>query len=197
MKIVLTAFEPFDHRDTNSSLEVVNAFPPTIEGHQIKKVVLPVIYENFACQDLFNEKDIDLLILCGEAAEREKIALEVVSVNMMYASIPDNNGVYKNGSKIVDDGPNAYFSNIDLLEVNKQLHLPSVYLSFTAGTFICNLCFYQAMHRIKIENKDTLCCFIHFPRIKTHDFEKGIDLEAGISSLMAIIHQIIHTSNLS
>jgi pyroglutamyl-peptidase len=196
VNIILTAFEPFDDRDTNASLEVVNAFPDFFEGHHIKKVVLPVIYENFACEELFNDIDIDLLILCGEAANREKIALEVVSVNMMYASIPDNFGIYKNGGKVVSDGPDAYLTNIDLLEVNKQLNLSNVYLSFSAGTFICNLCYYKSLHTIKIENRDTLCCFVHFPLFKTNKLQEGIELKDGLSSLKAIIHQIIYSSKL-
>ena len=190
MKMLLTAYEPFDNRNTNASYEIVKTFPCQLDDILIEKTTLPVIYDYSVYEQLFEQYDVDVLILCGEAAKREKISLEVVSINCMYAFIPDNQGVMMTGQKVLLSGPDAYFSNLDLFKIEALIQNDQLNLSFSAGTYICNFGYYASLSLIEKSNRNTLCCFVHFPLLKETEPEGKITMDEGVEMLEAIIKAI-------
>jgi len=187
MKVLLTAFEPFDNRPTNASLDVVREFRSNVESFEIVKEVLPVIYDKFAFIKIFEKhKDVDLFLLTGEAGGRLKVSLEEVALNVMSAVTPDNEGILKSGETIIQGGKNAYFCNLDLKAIESQLNIEYVQRSYHAGTYICNLLYYLANDYIVQHSLKTACLFVHFPYIEDSLFS----IDDGMNILNDLLHQI-------
>ena len=90
MRILLTAFEPFDGDVRNSSLD-------TLEGIKTlyPKVILPVSYKR-SKEEL--EKAIikyqpDFILSLGQAGGDKEVRIEKIALNYTRASISDNDGV--------------------------------------------------------------------------------------------------------
>ncbi len=160
--IIVTAFEPFNGRNTNISLEVLKNF----KTNAMKKV-LPVSWHRARIElSMLFGIGPDVVILCGEAGGREKIALEEKAVNMMDAKIPDNDGVIMTKQKIYDSVLELS-SNIDCLDiaskVNEKIGKDSVYVSSDAGKYLCNMIYYHTLSIVYGNTFSTKVVFVHFP----------------------------------
>ena len=163
-KILITAFEPFNNLSLNSSFEVISRIEE-IEGVELFKEILPVVYQPELYLDLIDKYQPDIILLCGQAEGRSTVDLEQVAINYQYASLPDNLGVFKTGELIFEDGDVAYFSSIPALEIVRNLqkeNLP-IKLSLSAGGYICNMAYYATIYYAKQRQKKMGVCFVHFP----------------------------------
>lgn len=195
MNILITSFDPFGTDSQNSSLELLRRLPDTLDGLRITKEVLPTQFveapQRLAA--LLHELRPQLVLLMGQAAGRNHIAFERVAINCMTARIPDNTGYMPQELPVVDGGPDAYFTNIPLAPLIRHLQdlwLP-VGISNSAGTYVCNCLFYQAMHLIHTEGLPCLCDFVHLPYIS---HQAGIPEDApqlSIQSCLSAITQAI------
>ena len=179
-KVCITCFEAFDGRNKNISKLVLDEINSKYAS--LTKKTLPVSYNKIKdeIKEIMNN-NYDVIILTGEAGGRERLALEKVAINLKSASIPDNDGV-KVFNERIDDGNNAYFSNIDVLELNKELNNLGYdcYVSLSAGSYICNLSYYYAL---RLKNNNTKVLFVHYP-IKYNEVEK---YKAIIEKIIEII----------
>ena len=159
--IIITAFEPFNQRNTNTSLEVLD----NIKSKNISKKTLPVSWSR-ALEDVKNILDLgpNLLVLCGEAAGRKKITIEKIAINYMDASIADNDGVINRNKKIFE-GLDGYFSNVDIFDIINKVNKDEekVLMSLSAGSHICNATYYQALSKVYGNTLSTKVIFIHIP----------------------------------
>lgn len=159
--IIITAFEPFNQRNTNTSLEVLD----NIKSKNISKKTLPVSWSR-ALEDVKNILDLgpNLLVLCGEAAGRKKITIEKIAINYMDASIADNDGVINRNKKIFE-GLDGYFSNVDIFDIINKVNKDEekVLMSLSAGSYICNATYYQALSKVYGNTLSTKVIFIHIP----------------------------------
>lgn len=159
--VIVTAFEPFNGRKTNTSLEVLE----NLKLKNVTKKILPVSWDR-SLEIVKNLLDLgpNILILCGEAQGRNCVTLEKVAINYMDASIPDNDGVIKKNQRMFS-GLDGYFSNVDISfivdKVNKDEEL--VKMSLTAGSYICNATYYQALSKVYGNTYSTKVVFIHLP----------------------------------
>ncbi|MBU1145741.1 MAG: pyroglutamyl-peptidase I [Firmicutes bacterium] len=192
MNILITAFEPFDGQQINSSYEIVSKINFTSKDVQMIKITLPVVYDKDLYFKLLNDYQPDYLLLCGQAANRKMISLEQVGLNFMYANIPDNSGVLKRGEKIIQEGPDALFSTIDFMPFLNSIEntkLP-VELSLTAGAYICNLALYTSLYFAKISSLNTKIGFIHFPLLESQtegNNKPAISLKTGVLVLEKLL----------
>jgi pyroglutamyl-peptidase len=94
MKILITGFEPFGGYAVNPSSEAVGLLPDQIDGTDIIKKVLPVVFGDAADQltEMIRETVPDAVICTGLAAGRKGITPELIAVNIRDARIPDNAG---------------------------------------------------------------------------------------------------------
>lgn len=169
-KIIMTAFEPFDGRETNISLEVLKA----IDGDIIKKTI-PVSYKKapIEIKKILEEKP-DILVLTGEAVSRNKLTIEKFAYNEEGAKIPDNDGLLIEKEAIDNAGMAKYQSNIDVDLVVKKLNNSDILVSNDPGRFICNLVYYTALLEIDKKNLTTKVVFIHYPGEKNVNIIKEI-----------------------
>jgi pyroglutamyl-peptidase len=160
-KVLLTGFEPFGKATLNPSAEIVKR----ISGPNVVTAILPVAYSQSAerLTSLINEHNPDAVICLGQAEGRTQITPERVAINLDDARLADNEGVLRNDVKILEDGPDAYFSTLpvkDFVEAIKAKGVPAA-VSLSAGAFLCNHIFYVAQN--KFANTKVRSGFVHVP----------------------------------
>ncbi len=195
LKLLITAFEPFNQQTENASLDVLNQLPNELKGIQVIKLVLPVVYNNYRYSLFIDRYSPDIIIHLGEAGGRHNINLERRAINLMNASIPDNEGNIKFNQKIFENGPDEYLTNIDIdtLVLNLIAQKYPIEVSESAGQYICNQAFYCSMHELKTRNLPVKVGFIHIPRLN-HQINQPttptLSLEIATHSVEAIINEI-------
>jgi pyroglutamyl-peptidase len=160
-KVLLTGFEPFGKASLNPSAEIVKR----ISGDNIVTAILPVAYAQSAERllALIAEHNPDVVICLGQAEGRKEITPEQVAINLDDARLADNEGVLRNDVKILNDGPDAYFSTLpvkEIVEAIKAAGVPAA-VSLSAGAFLCNHVFYVAQN--KFAGTKVRSGFVHVP----------------------------------
>ena len=160
-KILLTGFEPFGTATSNPSGEIVKQ----ISGDNIVTAILPVAYAQSAerLMSLIAEHNPDVVISLGQAEGRTQITPERVAINLDDARLADNEGVLRNDMKILEGGPDAYFSTLpvkEIVEAIKTKGVPAV-VSLSAGAFLCNHVFYVTQN--KFAGTHVRSGFVHVP----------------------------------
>ena len=159
--ILLTGFEPFGTATSNPSGEIVKQ----ISGENIVTAILPVAYAQSAERllTLIEQHNPDVVFCLGQAEGRTQITPEKVAINLDDARLADNEGVLRNDVKILEDGPDAYFSTLpvkDMVEAVKTQGIPAA-VSLSAGAFLCNHVFYVAQN--KFAGTAVRSGFVHVP----------------------------------
>ena len=159
--ILLTGFEPFGTATSNPSGEIVKQ----INGENIVTAILPVAYAQSAERllSLIEQHNPDVVICLGQAEGRTQITPEKVAINLDDARLADNEGVLRNDVKIIEHGPDAYFSTLpvkDMVEAVKTQGIPAA-VSLSAGAFLCNHVFYVAQN--KFAGSNVRSGFVHVP----------------------------------
>ena len=159
--ILLTGFEPFGTATSNPSGQIVKQ----ISGDNIVTAILPVAYAQSAERllSLIEQHNPDVVICLGQAEGRTQITPEKVAINLDDARLADNEGVLRNDVKILEDGPDAYFSTLpvkDMVEAMKAQGIPAA-VSLSAGAFLCNHVFYVAQN--KFAGSNVRSGFVHVP----------------------------------
>jgi len=160
-KVLLTGFEPFGTATSNPSGEIVKQ----ISGDNIVTAILPVAYAQSGERllQLIAEHNPDVVICLGQAEGRTQITPEKVAINLDDARLADNDGVLRNDVKIIESGPDAYFSTLpinEIVEAIKAKGVPAT-VSLSAGAFLCNHVFYVAQN--KFAGTKVRSGFVHLP----------------------------------
>ena len=161
MRILLTGFEPFGNATSNPSAEIVKQ----ISMENVFTAILPVAYTKSAehLLALIAEHNPDVVICLGQAEGRTQITPEKVAINLDDARLADNEGVLRSDVKILEGGPDAYFSTLpvkEMVEAIKNAGVPAA-VSLSAGAFLCNHVFYVAQN--KIAGTNVRSGFVHVP----------------------------------
>ena len=170
MRLLLTGFEPFGGDDVNSSQEVVRTLSCDESGGvELVTSILPVSFKragNAICR-LIDATEPDVVIMLGQSGKTDCIKIERIAVNMMEAMKPDNDGYTPDEESIISDGPSAYFSSISVKHLRNQLDengIPAK-VSNSAGLYVCNTAYFNALHHISILGKEIKAVFVHLPKI--------------------------------
>jgi pyroglutamyl-peptidase len=191
-KVLITGFEPFGGSEVNSSWETaarVGQRPP--KGVCMETLLLPVSFMRAGkkIREALKERRPDVLVMLGQRGKGESIDIERIAINMMDASNPDNDGYHPQEQTIVDWGEAAYFSNLPVKTLRDALlhrGIPAR-VSNSAGLYVCNSTYYNALNEIYEQRLPTKAVFVHLPRISA-DFPIGMLTDA----ILAIIDTIIH-----
>ncbi len=199
MKILITGFDPFGGENINPALEAVKKLPDTILGHEVIKIEIPTVFGKSVekIEENIQKHNPDVVISIGQAGGRFGLTPERVAINMDDARIPDNEGNQPIDISIYEDGEAAYFSNLPIKAMVKEMNdngIPAS-ISNTAGTFVCNHLMYGILYLIDKKYPNMRGGFMHVPYIpsqvttKTNmpsmsidDITKGLEL-----SIKAII----------
>ena len=150
MKLLLTAFTPFDGEEINPALEAVKLVKDKIENLEIVKLEVPTVFGKSIqlVFDAIDKEKPDFVLCVGQAGGRAEICPERVAINIDDARIPDNEGNQPIDEPIFPDGENAYFSTLPvkaMVEAIRKEGIPSS-LSNSAGTYVCNHLMYGVLY---------------------------------------------------
>lgn len=149
MKVLLSAFKPFNNCKNNYSEEVLKYI------RNADKIVLDVIYDKSyeILSNNYNLNEYDLIIALGEARSRKVLTLETQAKNISSCSLKDNSGVLKQNEKIIINGEEILQTKVDISKINNIIEL-----STDAGKFVCNNIYYHLLY-----NYPNKSLFIHIP----------------------------------
>ena len=169
MKILLTAFEPFDGSPVNSGEKSVALVPETLKGAEVIKVLLPTEFKGSTrvLHKALTEYRPDVVLCVGQAGRRMEIDLERVAINIDDGRIPDNTGFQPQDEKIFADGDAAYFATLPIKEMTERIcaaGIPAI-ISNSAGTYVCNHIMYALLYYLAKEFPETKGGFMHVPAL--------------------------------
>lgn len=170
MKVLVTGFDPFGGSEVNSSWETavrVGQLAP--KDACMETLLLPVSFVRAGkrIREALREKSPDVLVMLGQRGKGESIDIERIAINMMDASSPDNDGYQPLEEAIVDGGEAASFSNLPvktLRDAVLQRDIPTR-VSNSAGLYVCNSTYYNALEEINRQQLPMKAVFVHLPKI--------------------------------
>ena len=206
MKILVTAFEPFNGRDINPSQLILEQLEAP-EGVMLIKELLPVEFKSTTkiLTNLLKELQPDIVISLGQAGNRPEISVERVAINLGNCrssngqkTIADNAGDAPVNEPIVVGGPSAYFSNLPVWDMVKAIQDTGVEaaVSYTAGTFVCNHVMYTVLHEAASNYPEMKAGFIHVPFLPEQNPATGYTMELAdmVKGIQAILEYLKNNS---
>lgn len=200
--VLLTGFAPFAGEATNPSWEAARQLHGRrIAGHRVVSRQLPVEFGTSlkALRAAIRETKPTLVLCVGQAGGRAAISLERVAINVDDARIPDNAGAQPVDTKIVENGPAAYFTGLPIkamLAALREAGIPAE-VSQTAGTYVCNHVFYGLMHALR--HRRIRGGFVHIPyapeQALRHPGAPALDLDTVVRALRIAIQTAMATAN--
>ena len=186
MKLLVTAFGPFDGRSENASSLALRGLELT--NPEILTEILPVdsIIAPAMLKEALDRHRPDALIMLGEAAGSSEIRLETTAWNLLDFSIPDNAGRQPRSRLIIPNSFPSILSSLPLEGIHEALtnlgH--SVRMSDNPGRYLCNQLFYVARHFLEESHPVCRAGFIHLPLARDYPTERAVHaLQAILKSL--------------
>ena len=199
MKILVTAFEPFNGRDINPSQLILEQLEAP-ESVILIKELLPVEFQATTkiLKSLLKEYQPDIVLSLGQAGNRPEISVERVAININNCRsssgqkiIADNAGDMPVDEPIVEDAPQAYFSNLPVWDMVKAIQEAGVEaaVSYTAGTYVCNHVMYTVLHEVATNYPEMKAGFIHVPFLPEQNPATGYTMELNdmVKGIQAIL----------
>ncbi|API88319.1 pyroglutamyl-peptidase I [Marinilactibacillus sp. 15R] len=176
MKILVTGFDPFGGESLNPAWEAVKKIPDTINGAEIKKVMIPTVFYKSAevTEKAIEEFQPDYVLNIGQAGGRFELTPERVAINVDDARIPDNETNQPIDVAIKEDGAAAYFTQLPVKAMVTEMKNAGVpaSVSNSAGTFVCNHIMYQVQYMIDKKYSNIKAGFMHVPFIPAQVLDK-------------------------
>lgn len=176
MKVLITGFDPFGGENINPALEAVKKLPDTICNAEIIKLEIPTVFRKSLekIEENIIKHNPDIVISVGQAGGRSGITPERIAINIDDARIPDNETKQPIDIPIFEDGENAYFTNLPIKAMIKEMKLAEIpcSISNTAGTFVCNHVMYGILYMASKKYPNIKGGFIHVPYIPSQVLEK-------------------------
>lgn len=191
--ILVTGFEPFGGEAVNPSGELataLNGFQPAA-GWTTSSLLLPVTWEGAAMALLAAAESADAVIMLGQAGGNPAPGIERVATNV--ANGKDNAGIERQEARIEPAGPDAYFSTLPLTALVTALERVGrpVFISNSAGTYLCNFVFFRLMHHLA-GRRDIPAGFIHLPYFPQQAVGKRpVPPSMAAEQQLGILHMIL------
>lgn len=167
-KVLIYGFKPFYKYNFNPSEHIAKFLYFLGEPNcKIDCLILPVSYKK-SSQLLFstlNRNFYDYILGFGLNAKIDCFNFERVSLNLIDASIPDNDNVLIKNKAIMKQGEKAYFSNVDLEKLSNlatNMGVP-IKISNFAGTYLCNFIMFLINYHLNRYSLPSKFLFIHTP----------------------------------
>ena len=187
--VLVTGFEPFGNFAVNPSQLIAESLNGSIlHEAEIVGVVLPVDFNESVkmTTDAIEHYHPNLVISLGLNARARVIEIEKIGVNLKR--YPKDDGTWSLPRRIDVSGPFLRFSSIHSIDIVRKIRESniSVQESYFAGTYACNLLFYQLLGYTSEQNSSTKVGFIHIPLLDTQD-QEGMPLQTMIDAVKIAI----------
>jgi pyroglutamyl-peptidase len=178
--VLLTGFEPFGGDALNPSQEIAKTLDGrTVGGLLVRALVLPVEHERAreALRPALAAPGLAAVLHLGLAGGRARIAVEQVGVNVMDYPIPDGGGRVVRGEACLPGEPAAHLATLPIRPILAALAAEGVpaYLSYTAGTYLCNFTLYTTLHALAASGRFVPAGFVHLPFLPAMVAAHGLD----------------------
>lgn len=193
-KILVTGFKPFKGDTLNPSEMIVEK----IAGNPlIDTLVLPVTFKGSfeVLQKHWNENGpYKGLLMLGQAAGRKTICLERVALNWCESSYADEEQYRPELQKpLIAGAPTSHISEFFPTAWAEELsQIAPTSVSFSAGTYVCNALYFQALNTLKCPS-----LFVHVPYIPEQTIQKpdmdSIPLDLQIRVVESLLKQMYST----
>lgn len=173
MKLLLTAFEPFNGGTVNPSQMILERVQEP-EGMELIKILLPVEFRKTSgeIKRLLAEHRPDVVISLGQAGNRPEICVERIALNLDCArssdglrELADNAGDKPVDVLIEPDGETAYIATVPVWELVAAIKEKNILgaVSYSAGTYVCNHVMYTVLYEAAKHYPKMRAGFIHVP----------------------------------
>jgi pyroglutamyl-peptidase I len=191
MKILVTAFGPFDGRTRNASFLALRGLKR--EFPRIHTRVLPVDSVLGPARMIRTLRLLrpEVVILLGEAAGSSTLRLETTARNELDFTIPDAAGRQPRGMSIQPGASATHRTTLPVEEIHATLEAAghAVSLSDDAGRYLCNQVMFRALQEIEKTASPCLAGFIHVP------LADGYPTSRVVEALGLAIRVIVRTGN--
>lgn len=164
-KILIYSFEKFAKLETNPAAEVAKLINELLKSKiDISLIILPTWDNWIQLEEAIRSQKPDFILGIG-VADRNRICLEYLAINMMDYAQPDNNGKIIRNSPINNKSPLALNTSLNLSEFRSVLqkeNIPTT-ISYFADTFICNYFYFNCLDYIRKNKLNIKSVFIHVP----------------------------------
>lgn len=204
MKVLLTAFEPFNGGTINPSQMVLERVKEPF-GMELVKSLLPVEFARTSAEikQLLQIHRPDVVISFGQAGNRPEICVERVAINLDCVrssdglrEIADNAGDKPVDVPIAEDGETAYFSTLpvwNLVNAIKEQGVAGA-VSYSAGTYVCNHVMYTVLYEASKHYPEMKAGFIHVPFLPEQMIGRstGFSMELAdmVKGIQAVLDQL-------
>ena len=182
--VLITGFEPYAGRGVNPAAEVARALVGrTVAGVPVAARTLPV--SQAAVRDriasFLRELDPVVVISLGLWPGEPMIRIERFAVNLADFEIRDNDGTLLTDQPLDASGAVALAATLPLRRIEAALIAAGIpaRLSSTAGTFLCNACFFDLLEASAARPRPPLCGFLHLPYLPSQVAELLKATKAG------------------
>jgi len=204
MKVLLTAFEPFNGGTINPSQMVLERVKES-SGMELLKVLLPVEFRQTSekVKQLLKEHHPDVVISLGQAGNRPEICVERVAVNLDCVrssdglrELADNAGDRPVDVPIEKDGETAYFSTLPVWKLVGAIKEQGVMgaVSYSAGTYVCNHVMYTVLYEAIKHYPEMKAGFIHVPflpeQMEGRSSGFAMELDDMVKGIQAVLDQL-------
>lgn len=192
MKIMLTAFDAFGGQTINPAQQAVRRVQAP-KGVELVRVEVPTVFGKSiqVVAEAMEREQPDAVLCVGQAGGRAAVTPERVSINLMDARIPDNEGNQPEDQPVVPDGENALFSTLPVKAMTAAIQKQEIpaQLSNTAGTFVCNQLLYGVLHLCQQRFPKTQAGFIHVPFLpeQAKNGEPSLSLDQMVKALETVL----------
>lgn len=166
-KILVTGFDPFGGEPVNPAFEAVKLLPDEIAGATVVKLEIPTVFTRSATvvEEAMVREQPDYVLCIGQAGGRSALTVEKMAINLAEARIPDNDGEQPFDMPLREDGGTAYFATLPVKAMVKNIndHGIPAFMSYTAGTYVCNSIMYNVLYLIDHKFPGVKGGFIHVP----------------------------------
>lgn len=176
-------------------METAAALTGRLPGVTMVKKLLPVSFDmaHLRLYEAMDEEKPDMVICTGQAAGSAELRVEKVAINCLNTSDLSLGGRALEDARILEDAPDAYFSNLPVREMAAAMKAVGVKaaVSYSAGTYVCNYVMFRLMERIRREKLPVLGVFIHIPLLSSQTEESAelprIETAAAVAALEAAV----------
>lgn len=167
-KLLMTGFDAFGGESVNPASRAVER----LEGKKIGDIEIitkeiPTVFGKAAevTREEIDRVEPDIVINVGQSGGIHAMRIERLAVNIDDARIKDNEGNQPSDEPIAPGGPLAYWATIPVKDIVARLEDKGIpaFVSYTAGTFVCNHVFYATTHYVKENDLPIQVGFIHVP----------------------------------
>lgn len=195
MKLLITAFEPFGGESTNPSMQILDLLPNTINGLELVKLVLPVTFGSSSecLRRKIDEVRPDFVLSLGQAGGRTGLSVEAIGINLNEASIPDNEGNQPLGERICPEMADGYFATLPIKAMTQAAVNGAIpaYISYTAGTYVCNHILYSSLAHIQQNQYNIKAGFVHIPYLPEQTATKPNMASMSLADMVKGVHLMI------